>query len=197
MTTFHPQQSDCGRRVQKMANADTFNFTPQNLHSHSHEARKNMCSKFQGTVQEHVNEWSFYTREALPLVLTRFLRLAQISPMDARSPARRSRDGSEMSGKKSGEISRVMSAQHPGNGRTMAKAMPPDVRQDDSQANLPCAGLWPRRKLARQLAICPRNSRAAARAPAKATSRKQLVEIPSPAFNHDIQKIREYVDNAN
>jgi len=124
-----------------MANADTFNFTPQNLHSHSHEARKNMCSKFQGTVQEHVNEWSFYTREALPLVSTRILRLANSSPKIARSPARRSRDGRETFGKKSGEISRVMSAQLPGNDRTAAAAMPPNVCQDNSQDGSPCAGL--------------------------------------------------------
>jgi hypothetical protein len=32
-----------------------------------------------------------------------------------------------------------MSAQLPGNGRTVAAAMPPNVRQDDSQDNLPCA----------------------------------------------------------
>ena len=29
MTTFHPQQSDCGRRVRKKANASTFKFTSQ------------------------------------------------------------------------------------------------------------------------------------------------------------------------
>ena len=79
--------------------------------------------------------------QALPLVRTRFLRLANSSPKTARSPARRSRDGRETSGKKSGEISRVMSAQLPGNGRAVATAMPPSVRQDDSQDNLPCAGL--------------------------------------------------------
>ena len=78
--------------------------------------------------------------QALPLVWTRFLRLANISPKIARSPARRSRDGRESSGKKSGEMSRVISAQRPGNGRTVATAMPPNVRQDDSQDNLPCAG---------------------------------------------------------
>jgi hypothetical protein len=43
----------------------------------------------------------------------------------------------------------------------------------------------PRRKLARQLATWPRNSRATA----NATSRKQLVGISPSAFNHDIQKI--------
>jgi hypothetical protein len=83
----------------------------------------------------------FKREEALPLVSTRFLRLANSSPKTARSPARRSRDGREMSGKKSGEISRGMSAQWPGNGRTVATAMPLNVRQDDSQDNLSCAGL--------------------------------------------------------
>jgi hypothetical protein len=83
----------------------------------------------------------FYRVEALPLVSTRILRLANSSPKIARSPARRSRDGRETSGKKSGEISRVMSAQLPGNGRTAAAAMPPNVCQDNSQDGSPCAGL--------------------------------------------------------
>jgi hypothetical protein len=143
MRTFHLQPSSRGRRVRKMANADTFNFTPQvapsNLHSHVHEARKIVCNKIQGAVQEHVNEWSFYTREALPLVKTRFLRLANSLPKTARSPARRSRDGREMSGRTTGKNSCVMSAQRPGNGRTVATAMPPDGRADDSQDNLPCS----------------------------------------------------------
>ena len=78
--------------------------------------------------------------EALPLVSTRFLRLANSSPKTVRSPARRSRDGRETSGKKSGEMSRVMSAQLPGNGRAVVAAMSPDGRRDDSQDNLPCAG---------------------------------------------------------
>jgi hypothetical protein len=37
-------------------------------------------------------------------------------------------------------MSRVISAQRPGNGRTVATAMPLNVRQDDSQDNLSCAG---------------------------------------------------------
>jgi hypothetical protein len=74
--------------------------------------------------------------QALPLVWTRFLWLAKNSPKIARSPTRRSRDGRATSGKKSGEISRAMPAQRPGNGR----AMPPSVRQDGSQDNLPCVG---------------------------------------------------------
>ena len=78
--------------------------------------------------------------QALPLVSTRFLRLANSSPKTARSPVRRSRDVREMSGKKSGEMSRVISAQRPGDGRTAAAAMPPNVRQDNSQDDPPCAG---------------------------------------------------------
>jgi len=144
MTPFHPQQSDRGRRVQKNANADTFNFTPRitppNLHAHGHEAQKIQRNHGQSTVQAHVMELPLYAKQALPLVKTRFLRLANSLPKTARSPARRSRDCREMSGKKSGEISRVISAQLPGNSRTVATAMPPDGRTDDSQDNLPCAG---------------------------------------------------------
>ncbi len=141
MTTFHSRRSDCGRRVQKMANAATFNFTPRitppNLHGHVHEARKIRCNNAPSTVQAHITKLSFYTSQALPLVKTRFLRLANSSPKTARSPARRSRDGRATSGKTSGEIS----AQRPGNGRTVATAMPPSVRKDDSQDNLPCSRL--------------------------------------------------------
>jgi hypothetical protein len=64
-----------------MANANTHQIHVTNcttkLHSQVHEARKIWCNHFQRALQEHVNEWSFYTREALPLVKTRFLRLAE------------------------------------------------------------------------------------------------------------------------
>ena len=113
--------------------------------------------------------------EALPLVWTRFLRLAHSSPKISRNPARRSRDGCETSGKKSGEMSRVMSAQLPGNGRTVRAAMPPNVRQDDSQDNLPLDAQCPRRKLARRLATWPCNSRK--------TSRKMTRQNPAVMFS--------------
>ena len=145
MTTFHSRQSDCGRRVRKNANASTVQIHVTNcttkLHGHVHETRKIQCNNVQRTVQAHITILSFFTSQALPLNFVRFFRLANSSPMVARSPARRSRDGREPSGKTSGEISRVMSAQRPGNGRTVAAAMPPNVRQDGSQDNLPCAGL--------------------------------------------------------
>jgi len=46
-----------------------------------------------------------------------------------------------MSGKIAGNMSRSIAAQLPGNGRALTNAMPPNVRQDDSQDDLPCAGL--------------------------------------------------------
>jgi len=117
--------------------------------------------------------------QALPLVSTRILRLANSSPKTARSPARRfAAMGREPSGKTSGEMSRVMSAQLPGNGRTVAAAMPPNVRQDNSQtARLApdLAAQYPRLKLARQLATWPRNSRE--------TSRKMTRQNPAVMFS--------------
>ncbi len=144
MTTFHPQQSDRGRCAHQKAGTSTLQISVTNcttkLRAQIHEAGKVVCNKLQGAVQEQVIELSFYTREAEPLRNRRILRLAQISPLAVRSPARRSRDVREVTGKTSGEISRVMSAQLPGNGRSVAAAMPPSVRQDDSQDSLPCAG---------------------------------------------------------
>ena len=142
MTPFHPQQSDRSRCCRRNANGNTLKIHVTNcitkLHAHFHEARKIRCNSVQGTVQAHIIELLFYSEQVLPLVWTRFLRLVNSSPKTVRSPARRSRDGRETSGKKSGEISRVIFAQHPGNGRTVAAAMPPDGRPDDSQDNLPC-----------------------------------------------------------
>jgi hypothetical protein len=143
MTTFHSRQSDWRRRVCKKANASTFQIHVRNcttkLRAQGHEARKIQCNNVSGTVQTPIIELSFYTEQALPLVWTRFLRLAKNSPKLARSPARRSRDRRETSCKKSGEMFRAMSAQLPANDRTVATAMPPNVRQDDSQDNLPRA----------------------------------------------------------
>ena len=140
MITFHSRQSDCVRRARKKAYAGTLQIHVTNcaakLHSHFHEARKIVCNNLSSAVQAHVIELPLYAKQALPLVKTRFFRLANSSPKTVRSPARRSRDGREPSGKATGKISRVMSAQRPGNGRTVAMAMPPDGRADDSQDNL-------------------------------------------------------------
>ena len=181
MIIFHSQQSDCARRPRKNENAATFNFASQIAPSicavmftkrvkHDATIFKSRCSRT-------VVCYRFNRVQALPLVSTRFLRLAHISPKTARSPARWARDGRETSGKKSGEMSHVVSAQRPGNGRTVATAMPPNVRPDDWQDNLPCAGqgramsAW---KLARQPATWPRNSRE--------TSRKMTRQNPAVMF---------------
>jgi hypothetical protein len=192
MTTFRSQQSDRGQRVRQEASANAFQIhltnCARNLRRHVHEARKIVCNKLQGAVQEHVIELSFYTREALPLVGTRILRLAENSPMAARSPVRRPRDVRESSGKTSGGISCAMSAQLPGNGRAVATAIPPNVRQATRKTTgvAPKSDArWPRRKLARQLATWSRNSRAAVRATVKRTSRKTT----RSNLNHDIQKL--------
>jgi len=145
MTTFHPRQSDDARRTHKNVNTSTINFTSQIPPSICAvmftEHDKSNATILKALCKRTVVGYRLYRVQALPLVRTRFLRLAHISPMVARNPARRSRDGHETSGKKSGEISRVISAQRPGNGRAAATGMPTNGRQDGSQDNLPCTGL--------------------------------------------------------
>src|SRR6266568_4149857 len=103
MTPFHPQQSDRSRRVHQKANASTVQIhvtnCPTKLHGHVHEGRKIQCNNVSSVVQKHGCKYCFYAKQALPLVKTRFLRLANSSPKLARSPARRSRDGRATSGK--------------------------------------------------------------------------------------------------
>ena len=114
MTTFHSRQSDWRRRVRKKADASAFNFTSQIAPSicaviHTKHDKRD-ATVFKSLCKSTAVSYRFYDMEALPLVKTRFLRLANSSPKTVRSPARRSRDGRETTGKKSGEISRVMSA---------------------------------------------------------------------------------------
>src|SRR5664279_285023 len=156
MIKLHPRQSDCARHTYEQGNASTLNFTSliaPSICALMHTKRvKTDATIFKPRCSRTGMCYRLDRVQALPLVRTRFLRLAKSSPKTARSPARRSHDGRATSGKKSGEISHVMSAQRPGNGRTVATAMPPNGRADDSQDNLPCARLGracPRRKLAR------------------------------------------------
>ena len=159
MTPFHPQQSNRGRRVRKNANANTFNFTSQIappicavMHT---EHDKSDATIFKSLCKRMAVSKCFYRVEALPLVWTRFLRLAKSSPKTARSPARRSRDSRATSGKTSGEIS----AQLPGNSRATAGQRQPQCRR--MAGRMACkttclaadlAAPCPRRKLARRLA---------------------------------------------
>jgi len=147
MTIFHSRQSGDARRTRKNENADTFNFASQIAPSICTVAftkrEKSDAIIFKSRCSRTSLFCNFRHRQALPLVWTRFLRLAKSSPKLARSPARRSRDGRETSGKKSGEISRGISVQRPGDGRTVGKRN---------------AAERPSRRLARQPALrrtCP------------------------------------------
>jgi hypothetical protein len=196
MTTFHSRQPDRARPVHKKANVGTFNFASQ-IASPICTVMRTKCVKpdatiFKSRCSRTVVCYRFYRVEALPLVWTRFLRLANSSPKTAQSPARRSRDGRETSGNKSGEISCTMSAQFPGIGRAVATAMPPSVRQDDSQDNLPCAGLGramsapetcetTRNSTAQTPCRSPRNGQGNISQAARRISRRQ--------FNRDVHKL--------
>jgi hypothetical protein len=143
MITFLSQQSDCARHARKNENADTVNFTSQiaSLICTDTFAKcvKPDATIFKSRCSRTVLCYRLDRVEALPLNFVRFLRLANGSSMIQRSPARRSRDVRETTGKTSGEISRVIPAQLPRNDRAVTTGMPPGVRQDDSQDNLPCA----------------------------------------------------------
>jgi hypothetical protein len=110
MITFLSQQSDCARRPRKNENAATFNFASQIAPSicavmftkrvkHDATIFKSRCSRT--VVCYRLNRV-----QALLLVGTRFLWLANGSSEIQRSPARRSHNVREPSGKTSGEMSR-------------------------------------------------------------------------------------------
>jgi hypothetical protein len=172
MITFHSRQSDYDRRARKNENAATFNFTSQiasSICTVTHTKRvKPDATIFKSRCSRTAVCYRFYTKQALPLNFVRFLRLANSSPMIQRSPARRSRNVRELSGKKSGEMSRSQNAPFPGNCRAVAIAMPPNVR------TATC-------KTTRNMA---RNVRAAIRATNDATSRKisRKMTLQNPAI---------------
>ena len=145
MIIFHPQRLDCAWHTRKNEYARTFNFASQ-IASSICTVAFTKCEKsdaiiFTSRCSRLSPFCNFRHGQALPLSFVRFLRLANSSPKNQRSPARRSRDGRETSGKKSGKMSRAIFAKRSGNGRAVAAAMPLNVRQDDSQDNWPCAGI--------------------------------------------------------
>jgi hypothetical protein len=83
MATFHLQQSDRGQRVRRKAGANALQICvtnyPAELRDYFHEARKIVCNKLQGAVQEHVIELSFYAKQAVPLPRGRFLCCANVA----------------------------------------------------------------------------------------------------------------------
>ena len=142
MITFHSRQTDCDRHARKNENTGTLNFTSQiapSICSICHRKRvKPDATIFKSRCSRTVVGYRLDRVHALPLVWTRFLRLANRSPMIQRSPARRSRIVRKPSGKTSGEMSRRFSHNFP--------AM---VGQWQMQCHQISA-----RQLARQLAIC-------------------------------------------
>jgi hypothetical protein len=112
MITFHSRQPDCDRGARKNKNSDTVNFTSQIASLICTATFTNRvelgATIFKSRCSRTVLCYRFDRVEALPLVWTRFLRLAKSSPKLARSPARRSRDGRATFGKKSGEMSRSL-----------------------------------------------------------------------------------------
>ena len=185
MTTFHSRQSDRGRRVSKNADTSTLQIHVTNcaakLHNYFHEARKIVCNNLSSAVQAHVMKLFRYAKHALPLSFVRFLRLANGSSKNWRSPARRARNGRESSGKTSGEMSRPI--------LLICRAI---------------AGLWPMqcrqmaaRQLARQLASwratvtqCPRHSPRNNRCNiSRNVSQDDCPELRQHDFNHDSQKL--------
>jgi hypothetical protein len=142
MTTLHSRQSGNVRHTRKNGNTGTFYFTSQNAPSicaimYTKREKSDATSSKSQCSRTTVN-YRFGTGHALPLNFVRFSWLANISLMIARSPARWPRAGRATSGGTSGEMSRVVSAQISGSSRAVATAMPPTVRQDDPQDNLPC-----------------------------------------------------------
>jgi len=189
MNTFHSRQTDCDRRARKNENTGTSNFTSQIAPSICTvmftKRVKTNATIFKSRCSRTVLCYRFDRVEALPLVWTRFLRLTNSSPKIARNPARRSRDGREPSGKTSGEISRVISAQCPGNGRTVATAMPLNARRDDSQDNLPCAEL---ERAMSAPETCETTRNLAAQQP-RNISQDDSSESRRHVFNHPVLKL--------
>ena len=196
MTTFHSGQSDHGRHVRKNTNASMFNFTPQ-IALLICTVAFTKCEKSGAIIFKSRRSrlsliCNFIHRHALPLSQAKVFRLANSSPMLQQSPARRSRDGRELSRKTPGEMSRFIFAHLRGNGRVVATAMPPSVRLGDSQDNLPYAehghamdaseACETNRSMVAQqcVAVCATDN---------ATSRDRLVELSPSTFSHDIQRL--------
>jgi len=185
MIIFHSRRSDCARRARKNENAGTFNFTSQIAPSICTVAFTK-CEKSDATIitsrcSRTAVSYRFRGGQALPLSFVRFLRLANGSSKNRRSPARRSRNGRESSGKTSGEMSRPI--------LLICRAI---------------AGLWPMqcrqmaaRQLARQLASwratvtqCPRHSPRNNRCNiSRNVSQDDCPELRQHDFNHDSQKL--------
>jgi hypothetical protein len=179
MIAFHSRQSDCVRCARKDEYACTFNFASQ-VASSICTVAFTKCEKFDATIfTSRCSRLSliyiFIHGQALPLSFVRFLQLANRSPKNARSAARRSRNVREPSAKKSGEVSRSI----PHNFQTIA---------DNGQCN---AATLPRKQLARQLAIW----RAAIRQHQLHNPRNRNCHIPRIILHDDPSKFWHHIFN--
>ena len=164
MIIFHPRQSDCARRACKNEKSVTFNFTSQ-IASLICTVAFTKCEKFDAIIfTSRCSRRSlvciFRQAHALLLSQAKVARLANGSPKLVRSPARRSRNGRDMTDKTICGMSPAFPRNFPAIAGPATNAMSLDDRQADSQDNLRHAGLdaqCPRRKLARQPATWLRN----------------------------------------
>ena len=138
MNTFHPRQSDCGRRVHKKANASALNFTSQIPSSICTvmftRHLKPDSTIFKSWCSRTVVCYRFDRVDALLLNFVRLLQLANSSPKICGVP----RDGRATFANHPARLPanclahlREISRQWPGS----AYAMPPNVRASDSQDN--------------------------------------------------------------
>jgi hypothetical protein len=181
MTTFHPRHSDCGRRVHKKANASAFNFTsqiPPSIYAVMHTKHdKRGATIFKSRCSRTVLCYRFDKVEALPLVRQGFYG----SPMARRKMRGVPRDGRAMGAKHPARNPAKCLASCPRNVPAMAGQWQQQCRRTSVKTTRKTTCLapdldaqCPRRKLARQLATWPRNSRE--------TSRKMTRQNPAVMF---------------
>jgi hypothetical protein len=140
MIIFHPRQSDCARRASKNENAGTINFTSQ-IASSNCTVAFTKCEKFGATIfTSRRSRLSlvciFRQRYALPLSFVRFLRLANGSSKNRRSP----QDGRAMTTNRPTRNParclahyRTFAGQLPGCGKCNTAECPRGNLQDNSQ----------------------------------------------------------------
>jgi len=110
MITFASLQSDCARHVRKNERSITVNFASQIALSICTVLFTKRVKPDATNFKSRCSRLSLICHpihgQALPLSFVRFLRLANGSSKNRRSPARRSRNSRESSGETSGEMSR-------------------------------------------------------------------------------------------
>jgi hypothetical protein len=169
MTTFHSRQSGNARRTRKNENTGPLNFPshiPPSICAVMHTKHdKRGATIFKSLCKRMAVSKCFYRVEALPLVKTRFLRLANSSPKTARVP----RDG------------HAMAAQHPA--RQPAKYLASCPR------NVPAMAGQRQRQCRRMAGRMTRKTSCLAPDLGAPCPRRKLARRLASNLNHDIQKL--------